>query len=251
MLRSSATGLRAQLAFAVIALLVPLESGAQTSRAIDGHRVPLGTDTVRMELLRGRSREPIRTAVTIVQRREVTPGDTVLEHISHWLAPGGTIERADTFGVALATMLPRYYRSRSAKNADSVEWTSLRVHGQISGVDGPGSVEPVDQTLTAPSYGFEALGILVRAAPLAKGYKAKLAMFDPRFGVGPLELKVRGEEQLAGGRAWKVETEYAHIPQTFYVDQATGRIALHQFHIGRGVTLESTATWALAGAQGR
>jgi hypothetical protein len=166
--------------------------------------------------------------------------------VNLWLQDDGTVERVDTIGVALGTALPRYYIARGAKAADSLVWSDGRVRGQLGGATPPTTIEAVDQEAGAASYAFEALPLIVRAAPLAKGYKTKLTVHDPRFGTGPLELRVRREEELDGvGKMWEVETKYANIPQTFYVQQSTGRIALHELHLGKGVVLRSIATWAL------
>jgi hypothetical protein len=67
--------------------------------------------------------------------------------------------------------------------------------------------------------------LLLGALPLADGYTARLALYDPDEGLGVMDVEVEAAEDLVldpGGRAvpaWRVRVTHAGAPATYWMDR--------------------------------
>jgi hypothetical protein len=212
----------------------------------NGRLIPTGVDTLEGVLLRNGTARPTRftrSELSIVARAS---GDTVLRRVTQWLggAARDSIERTDTLWVALPSLTPLAYRAVGGGDDDSLTWAGGRVRGHTM-TPAPATREAVDAESKGDVYLFAGLELLARSAPLTAKYKARAQMFDPAFGTGRVDLEVKGDGRTpSGAEYWIVQTEFAHIPQRFYVEKTTRRLAGSQMALGSGAYLSTTATWA-------
>lgn len=160
----------------------------------------LQTDTVRYALtvFREGSQLPVGQLTNEMQRDSSESGV--------WLRRVQRIQRGsaqviDSSVTEAHTLAPRLHRSLQPMRRITLDFNGRRVRGSVGPVDAP--PVPFDTVLPMPAFDSGNWDLLVRALPLAKGYAARLAVFDVDGGLRAYQIQVTGSTV--------VQDEEAHV----------------------------------------
>jgi hypothetical protein len=132
---------------------------------------------------------------------------------------------ADSFALDRATLAPILLRSEAVADLD---FSPGRIRGWVTENDGR---VKVDVRLEAPVFLAASMDLVLGALPLADGYQARLAMYDPGEGLVTVRVSVAPPEAVrtdAGAlRAWRVQVRGSASAGTYWLRE--GSHALVQF----------------------
>ncbi len=198
-------------------LYIPLCSAQTTSIAsVDGRRLPLGVDTLRVYLIRGTDTTETGRIIDALAVRE-RGGRQLLHRVYQsrdQVLPSGV----DSLTDELVTLMPVSHRSRRSSGSQLLEYAAGRVNGIVRTPDGDSTV--LNTSLPATVFNSASFDLVIRAAPLAYGWAASVPAFLPG-GRSVVELKARvaGVETIHGVRCWRVEADFNGMPVTFWIAQ--------------------------------
>lgn len=184
--------------------------------AVDGRRLPLGVDSLRVYLIRGNDTTQtggIIDALTTGERDGRQLLYRVYESRDQVLSSG-----VDSLTDELVTLRPVRHRSRRRSGAELLDYSGQRVTGMIRGADGDSVI--VDTSLPGVVFNSSSFDLVLRAAPLAEGWSATVPAFLPSSrSVVALTARVAGLETIGGQQCWRVEADFEGTPVTFWITQ--------------------------------
>lgn len=130
----------------------------------------------------------------------------------------------DTLVDAFADLRLRFVDSRSDEGGvEHVEWRDGRVVGTV---EQPGkATRQVDTAAASGVYSSASFDLILRAAPLAKGYELTIPAFSGRQGAKTLSAKVTASETLPGlATTWRVEADFGGRAVTFWIAKDSRRV---------------------------
>lgn len=160
----------------------------------------LQTDTIRYALtvFREDSQVPVGQLTDEMQRDSSESG-VWLRRVQR--IQRGSAQLIDSSVTDAHTLAPRMHRSLQPTRRITLDFSGRRVRGSVGPVDAP--PVPFDTVLAMPAFDSGNWDLLVRALPLAKGYAARLAVFDVDGGLRAYQIQVTGSTV--------VQDEEAHV----------------------------------------
>ena len=216
---SSRRGKAAAHCAALVALLAACPATARAQSAgglsgVDGRRIRAGTDSLAIYLVRGA--DTMRTGIVRDELVVDRSGPRPLLRRAYYSADRAIGTIVDTTADDLETLLPVRERSRTDRSAEFLDFEPGRVRGWLRLANGD-SV-PVDAALPAAVYRASAFDLVLRAAPLAEGWSAKVPVFmSSTRTVVPLHARVVALEAVGGEPCWRVDVYFAGLPVSFWV----------------------------------
>jgi hypothetical protein len=130
----------------------------------------------------------------------------------------------DTLVDAFVDLRLRLVDSRSDEGGvEHIEWRDGRVAGTVEQ-----SGKPTRQVDTAAASGVSSsssFDLILRAAPLAKGYELRIPAFSGRQGAKTLSAKVAASETVPGlGATWRVEADLGGRAVTYWISKDSRRV---------------------------
>ena len=169
------------------------------------------SQTFRMILAQAGQEREIGSTQTVVTETTVNGAAAfmIVQTLSSPMIGTGT----DTVVVSKATLAPIRERSTNARRTLSLDFDGPRVRGTIK--PAMDTAQRVSVDAKEPMFHSAALGLLIRALPLADGYAVKIPAYAHEAG-GAITVTSRviasSPEKLSDGRtvdAWVVETDIA------------------------------------------
>lgn len=138
------------------------------------------------------------------------------------LSFGGRVVQADSFALDRATLAPLLLRYEGMGGGSAIDFADRRASGWVEAEDGR---EKVDVRLEGPVFLAGSMDLVLGALPLAAGYTADLALFEPGEGPVTARVEVAGEEEVAAGgrtmRAWRVDVRGSGAAGTYWMREDT------------------------------
>ena len=142
----------------------------------------------------------------------------------------------DTLVHALTTLQPRSVRSHSDRGTERLDWQTSRVVGVVEEPDSP--VRSIDSPLPKGWYSSASFDLILRASPLADGYRVPVPTFSGREGSHVLTANVAGSEEVEGhGDTWRIEADFAGLPVTFWISKTSRRLVRQIMHVSPTVEI--------------
>ncbi len=180
----------------------------------DGRRLALGVDTLAVYLVRGVDTTATGLIVDAVSVGEAG-GRSVLQRV-YETRDQVLGSRLDSLTDELTTLAPVRHRSRTSRSVAFLEFRPGRATGMLHMPNGDSLV--VDVQLPAVVFNSSSFDLVLRASPLAEGWRAEIPAFLPNIrGVVTLHARVAGQEAVQGVPCWRVEAEFTGTPVTFWI----------------------------------
>ncbi|HEY0019815.1 MAG TPA: hypothetical protein VGC13_26180 [Longimicrobium sp.] len=131
--------------------------------------------------------------------------------------------QVDSFILHRGTLAPLRLVRSTDREAVSMEFVGGGVRTVYHDRSGADTAETVP--IAEPVFLGGTTDLLLGALPLAAGYTARLALYDPDEGLGTMDVEVEAAEDLVldpGGRAvptWRVRVTHAGAPATYWMDR--------------------------------
>ena len=206
--------------FSLILLAVTATSAlAQTPTAPqpDGRRLRLGSDSLEVYIIR--MGQPQRSGFLIDRLDTVrVNGETMLRRV-YRTTDSVLGSSVDTLVDAFATLQPQRVSSRSNRTTERLDWQLDRVVGVVEEPDAP--ARSIDSPRPTGWYSSASFDLILRASPLADGYRISVPTFSGRQGSHVLTANVARSEVVEGyGDTWRIEADVAGLPVTFWISRA-------------------------------
>ena len=134
----------------------------------------------------------------------------------------GRVVQADSFALDRATLAPLLLRAEGMGGGSAIDFSAGRATGWREGEDGR---KKVDVRLAGPVFLAGSMDLVLGALPLAPGYTADLALFEPGAGPVTARVEVAGVEEVATGggtlRAWRVDVRGSGSAGTYWLREET------------------------------
>lgn len=134
----------------------------------------------------------------------------------------GEVVYADSFALDRATLAPLLLRSEGMNGGTDLCFSARRVRGWV---EEEGGRRKVDVRLAAPAFLAGSMDLVLGALPLAAGYQAELALYEPGEGRQTGRVSVAGPEEVRtdGGplRAWRVEVRGSASSGTYWLREGS------------------------------
>jgi hypothetical protein len=194
----------------------------------DGRRLRVASDSLEIYVVR--LGQPQRTGYLVDRLDTVrVNGETLLRRVYRTTDPV-LGSRVDTLIDAFATLQPRTVRSRSDRGTERLDWQTTRVVGVVDEPDGPS--RSIDSPLPKGWYSSASFDLILRASPLAEGFRISVPTFSGRDGSHVLTAAVVGSEVVAGyGDTWHIEADFAGLPVTFWISKTSRRLVRQIMHL--------------------
>jgi hypothetical protein len=207
----------------------------------DGRRLRLASDSLEVYVVR--LGEAKRTGSLIDQLDTVrVNGETMLRriHRTNDTALGTSVDTLlDTF----ATLEPHRVRSHFSGGSEKLDWQPSRVVGVVE--EAEGATRSIDSPRPAGWYSTSSFELILRASPLADGYKIAIPSFSGRQGSSVLTATVVGSETIDGfGDTWRIEADFAGLAVTFWIGKSSRRTVRQIIHVSPGLEIMFLATKA-------
>lgn len=142
----------------------------------------------------------------------------------------GEVAQVDSFVLDRRTLAPVVIRSDGVESSRSVQFGEGRVR-TID--DGDWGADTADADLPEPVFAAGLTDLMLAALPLAEGYAARLAVYDPDSGEGVVWATVEGAEELAlpgGSRAavWRVRVADDATGGTYWLDRESRTLVRYE-----------------------
>jgi len=148
--------------------------------------------------------------------------------------------RLDTIVDLWSSLEPRSYHSVSSRMSSGekirLDWSGNRLRGRIEPDNKPAVA--VDEEVKSPHYNSASFDVLLRASPLAVGYSVEVPAYVPGRGLSKLTAKVAGEEEVAGQASWRVDTDFAGLPVTFWIGKTSRQLLKQVMHLSPEADIE-------------
>jgi len=207
----------------------------------DGRLLRLGSDSLEVYVVR--LGEAKRTGSLIDQLDTVrVNGETMLRRIyrTNDTALGTSV---DTLVDVFATLEPRSVRSHFSRGAEKLDWQPSRVVGVVE--ESEGATRSIDSPRPTGWYSSASFDLILRAAPLADGYKVAVPTFSGRQGSYVMTAKVAASEGIEGfGDTWRVEGDFSGLSVTFWISKTSRRIVRQIMHVSPGLEIMFVSTRA-------
>ena len=197
-----------------------------------GQLLRLGTDSLDVYLVRQGQRE--RTGY-IIDRLDTV---RIKGEIRLWRVYR-TVDRllgnaTDTLVDRLSDLHPRsLISSSSLVGTETLAWQEGHVVGSVTALNQPSRA--IDTTTSPAVFSAASFDLILRASPLAVGYRVVVPAFSGLQGALTLTAEVRQEDSLPGlGTAWRVEANFGGLPVTFWVDKRTRRLLQQSMLVAPG-----------------
>ena len=194
----------------------------------DGRLLRLGSDSLEVYVVR--LGEAKRTGSLIDQLDTVrVNGETMLRRIyrTNDTALGTSV---DTLVDVFATLEPRSVRSHFSRGAEKLDWQPSRVVGVVE--ESEGATRSIDSPRPTGWYSSASFDLILRASPLAEGFRISVPTFSGRDGSHVLTAAVVGSEVVAGyGDTWHIEADFAGLPVTFWISKTSRRLVRQIMHL--------------------
>ena len=172
----------------------------------DGRRLRLGSDSLEVYIIR--IGQPQRTGYLIDRLDTVrVNGETMLRRIYRTTDTvlGSSV---DTLVDVLTTLQPRSVWSRSNRGTERLDWQTNRVVGVVEEPDAP--ARSIDSPRPTGWYSSASFDLILRASPLAEGYRISVPSFSGLQGSHVLTANVAASEPVEGaGDTWRIEADFA------------------------------------------
>lgn len=197
-----------------VLLLAPFTGLAQAPPHLDGHRLPLQTDTFAVYVIRGN--DTAQTGVLI--DRLVSDGQVLTRLYAQEDAVLGPQD--DSIVSRIADLRPIAYHSRTDRHIAHLQFRGKRVDGWMR-LPNDDSVA-VDVQLPGLVYDGSSYDLVVRASDLREGFQLTVPAFlEGSNTVGSIDGHVAGSEVVDGADCWVFEAHFAGMPVTFWIDKET------------------------------
>ena len=196
---------------------------------LDGHRIPIRTDTFASYLVRGSDTVRTGTVIDAVTSdgRELTRIYTTTDRVL------GT--DLDTIVDRLDDLAPVRYHGRQEETLTHVDYDDSTASGWIRTANGDSVT--VHVALPHPIFGGTSFDLVARAADLRVGSTLRIEAFlESDRAIAPLEGKVTAEESVDGHTCWVFEGIFTSIPVTFWIDERTRVLRQQEMHLPQGVS---------------
>jgi hypothetical protein len=174
--------------------------------------------------------------VYVVSARDTTAIGTVIDEIVFVESAGRRVlrrayhsedqmmgARIDTLVDDAVTLAPISHRSRSSRSLEFVEFRDGRAAGWLRLANGD-SVG-IDAALDRDVYNASSFDLVLRSAPLHETWKAEIRSFLPATrSIIPLNAEVAGSDTIDGEATWRIQTNFAGTPVTFWVGKESRRL---------------------------
>ena len=205
----------------------------------DSRLLRLGSDSLEVYVVR--LGEAKRTG-SLIDRLDTVRvnGETMLRRIyrTNDTALGMSV---DTLIDAFATLQPHSVRSHFGRGTETLDWQSSRVVGVVE--ESEGTPRSIDTPRPAGWYSSASFDLILRASPLADGYKVAIPSFSGRQGSYVMTATVTGSEAIEGfGDTWRVEADFAGLTVTFWINKSSRRIVRQVMHVSPGLEIMFVST---------
>lgn len=226
--------MRADLRSWVVIAILATTSGvagqdAHVEIGASGSLLGIGLDSMSIHAIRGT--DTLRTGTLWDELLVEGEGeDAVLRRVyrSRDLVLG---ERLDTLINRHRDLLPVRQHSVSSRITEELNFADGVVRGRL--VRPGGETVTVEVALTEPAYNAANLDLVLRAAPLDDGWTADVPVFLPSAGtVVRMRSRVTAAEVVFGEPCWKVESDFAGTPVTFWIAQESRRLVQQVMRLG-------------------
>jgi hypothetical protein len=120
--------------------------------------------------------------------------------------------------------------SHSDRGSERLDWQTSRVVGVVE--EGEGAERSVDTPLPKGWYDSESFDLILRASPLADGYRVAVPTFSGLQGSRVLTANVAASEAVEGhGDTWRVEADLAGLEVTFWISKTSRRLVRQIIHV--------------------
>ena len=199
----------------------------------------LGSDSLEVYLVR--LGEAKRTG-SLIDRLDTirVNGETMLRRIyrTNDTALGTSV---DTLVDVFATLEPHSVRSHFSRGTEKLDWQPSRVVGVVE--ESEGAARSIDSPRPTGWYSSASFDLILRASPLADGYKIAVPSFSGRQGSSVMTATVAGSEAIAGfGDTWRVEADFAGLTVTFWIDKSSRRVVRQIMHVSPGLDMMFVST---------
>lgn len=207
----------------------------------DGRRLRLTSDSLEVYVVR--LGEAKRTG-SLIDRLDTVRvnGETMLRRIyrTNDTALGTGVDTLlDTF----ATLQPHSVRSHFSRGSEILDWQPSRVVGVVE--ESEGTTRSIDSPRPAGWYSSSSFDVILRASPLADGYKISVPSFSGRQGSNVLTATVAGSEAIEGfGDTWRVEADFAGLMVTLWINKSSRRVVRQVMHVSPTLEIMFVATRA-------
>ena len=198
---------------------LPAQGETASALRVDGGLLRAGVDSLDVYVVRGG--DTIRTGRLRDELRVVRDGaGRELWERVYVSADRALGDQVDTIADVRATLAPVRLRSRATGAEEALDFAAGGVAGWVRLADGDSVA--VRAALAAPAYNSASFDLVLRAAPLAAGWRAEVPVFlTSTRAVAALRARVAGVEAVDGRPCWRVAAEFAGTPVTFWVDRET------------------------------
>lgn len=190
----------------------------------DAGRLAMGTDSLWMYLVQGKDTTPVGTIVDQLTRDTYRARPVVRRTYRSESRLSGV--QVDTLVDAWPTLLPFVHRSYSARAIEQLAFAARNVTGTIRQPTGDSLL--VSKTLPDVVYNSASFDLILRASPLADGWRTIVPTFLPSARtVVEMQARVTGSGRQGGVECWRVDAEFTGMPVTFWIAKADRRL-MHQ-----------------------
>jgi hypothetical protein len=223
--------IRSLLAIGLIS--TTMQAQAKRIARLNPKLLQLSTDTLEVYLVREGERQHTGTIVDALDtvrvngelrlQRVYTRTDTVLGN------------GVDTLIDAFADLTLRRINSRSdGGGVERVEWQGGRIVGSIE--QSGKRTREIDTDAADGVYSSASFDLVLRAAPLANGYKITIAAFAGREGTKTVSARVVGTETTPPfGATWRVEANFGERTAIFWITKDSRRLVRQLVRVTPGV----------------
>jgi hypothetical protein len=218
------------LAVAATSTLAQMPAGPQP----DGRRLRLGSDSLEVYIIR--MGQPQRTGYLIDRLDTVrVNGETMLRRI-YRTTDAVLGSSVDTLVDAFATLQPHRVSSHSDRGTERLDWQMNRVVGVVEEPDAP--ARSIDSPRPNGWFSSASFDLILRASPLADGYRISVPTFSGLRGSHVLTANVARSEAVEGyGDTWRIEADFAGLPVTFWIDKTSRRLVRQIMHLSPTVEI--------------
>ena len=200
----------------------------------DGRRLRLGSDSLEVYIIR--MGQPQRTGYLIDRLDTVrVNGETMLRRI-YRTTDAVLGSSVDTLVDVLSSLQPRSVWSRSNRGTERLDWQMNRVVGVVEEPDAP--ARSIDSPRPNGWFSSASFDLILRASPLADGYRISVPTFSGLRGSHVLTANVARSEAVEGyGDTWRIEADFAGLPVTLWIGKTSRRVVRQIMHVSPTVKI--------------
>lgn len=187
----------------------------------DGRRLRLGADSLAVFYVDGA--DTVRTgaihdAVDTVRIDGVLVLRRIYRTVDRFMG-----NRVDTLVSDLVSLAPIRVRSRTSRLLTFLDYRTDGVTGAL--VLANGDSVPVNVPLPPGTFDASTFDVVLRASAIHDGWSTSVPSFlATTRSVAALTARAAGVDTIAGASCWRLESEFAGMAVTFWVDRETRRL---------------------------